>query len=77
MIVTKHIFPDRDRIEKMGACVERHQGNFSAALREMMNHAPETLNGAVNYAFGNKVGLKVTKSLTYGDNFSEVMIRIP
>jgi len=37
----------------------------------------KAFNGVVNYAVGNKVELKVTKSIMYGDNFFEVMIRIP
>ncbi len=39
MIVTKHISLDRDCLEKMRPYVERHQGNFSAAMREIIEKA--------------------------------------
>lgn len=39
MIVTKHISLDKDCIEKMSPCVEKHQGNFSAAMREIIERA--------------------------------------
>lgn len=39
--------------------------------------ARETFKGALNYAFGNGVELNVNKLVTHGDNFCEVMIRIP
>jgi len=37
----------------------------------------ETFKGALNYAFGKKAELNVNKLVTHGDNFCEVMIRIP
>ena len=37
--------------------------------------ARETFKGAMNYAFGNKAELEITKLVTHGDNFCEVMIR--
>ncbi len=37
----------------------------------------ETFKGAVGYAFGNKAELDVKKLLSHGDNFCEVLIRIP
>ncbi len=39
MIVTKHISLDKDCIEKMSPYVEKHQGNFSAAMREIIERA--------------------------------------
>jgi predicted hydrocarbon binding protein len=39
MIVTKHISLDKDCVEKMTPYVERHQGNFSAAMREIIEKA--------------------------------------
>jgi predicted hydrocarbon binding protein len=39
MIVTKHISLDKDCVEKMNPYVERHQGNFSAAMREIIDKA--------------------------------------
>jgi predicted hydrocarbon binding protein len=39
MIVTKHISLDKDCVEKMRPYVERHQGNFSAAMREIIDKA--------------------------------------
>jgi predicted hydrocarbon binding protein len=39
MIVTKHISLDKDCIEKMSPYVEKHQGNFSAAMREIIDRA--------------------------------------
>ncbi len=39
MIVTKHISLDKDCVEKMSPYVERHQGNFSAAMREIIEKA--------------------------------------
>jgi len=39
--------------------------------------ARETFKGALNYAFGNRAELEVKKLLTHGDNFCEVLIRIP
>ena len=37
--------------------------------------ARETFKGAMNYAFGNKAELEITKLVTHGDNFCEVIIR--
>ncbi|HEY9205350.1 MAG TPA: hypothetical protein VIO58_05465 [Candidatus Methanoperedens sp.] len=37
----------------------------------------ETFKGAMNYAFGNRVELDVKKLLSHGDNFCEVLIRVP
>jgi len=39
MIVTKHISLDKDCVEKMRPYVEKHQGNFSAAMREIIDKA--------------------------------------
>lgn len=39
MIVTKHISLDKDCIDKMNPYVEKHQGNFSAAMREIIERA--------------------------------------
>lgn len=39
MIVTKHISLDKDCVEKMKPYVEKHQGNFSAAMREIIEKA--------------------------------------
>ncbi len=39
MIVTKHISLDKDCVDKMSPYVERHQGNFSAAMREIIEKA--------------------------------------
>ena len=39
MIVTKHISLDKDCVDKMSPYVERHQGNFSAAMREIIDKA--------------------------------------
>jgi predicted hydrocarbon binding protein len=39
--------------------------------------ARETFKGALNYAFGNKAELNINKLVSHGDNFCEVMIRIP
>ncbi len=39
MIVTKHISLDKDCVDKMTPYVERHQGNFSAAMREIIDKA--------------------------------------
>ncbi len=39
MIVTKHISLDKDCVEKMSPYVEKHQGNFSAAMREIIEKA--------------------------------------
>lgn len=39
--------------------------------------ARETFKGALNYAFGNKAELNIKHLLTHGDNFCEVVIRIP
>ncbi|KCZ70605.1 putative hydrocarbon binding protein (contains V4R domain) [Candidatus Methanoperedens nitroreducens] len=37
----------------------------------------ETFKGAMGYAFGNKAELEVKKLLSHGDNFCEVVIRVP
>ncbi len=37
----------------------------------------ETFKGALDYAFGDKAELEIKKLLTHGDNFCEVMIRVP
>lgn len=39
MIVTRHISLDNDCIEKMQPYVEKHRGNFSAAIREIIDRA--------------------------------------
>ncbi|HEY9245956.1 MAG TPA: hypothetical protein VIO11_03825 [Candidatus Methanoperedens sp.] len=39
--------------------------------------ARETFKGALNYAFGNKAVLNIMHLVTHGDNFCEVIIRIP
>lgn len=39
--------------------------------------ARETFKGALNYAFGNRAELTIKHLLTHGDNFCEVVIRIP
>ncbi|HEY9245954.1 MAG TPA: hypothetical protein VIO11_03815 [Candidatus Methanoperedens sp.] len=39
MIVTRHISLDNDCIEKMEPYVEKHKGNFSAAIREIIDRA--------------------------------------
>jgi len=39
MIVTRHISLDNDCIEKMTPYVEKHKGNFSAAIREIIDRA--------------------------------------
>ena len=39
MIVTRHISLDNDCIEKMEPYVEKHNGNFSAAIREIIDRA--------------------------------------
>ncbi len=45
--------------------------------KHICHTARETFKGALNYAFGNKAELKINKLLSHGDNFCEVMIRIP
>ncbi len=39
MIITRHISLDNDCIEKMEPYVEKHNGNFSAAIREIIDRA--------------------------------------
>ena len=39
--------------------------------------AREVFKGALNHAFGNKAELEIKKLLTRGDNFCEVLVRIP
>ncbi len=39
MIVTRHISLDNDCIQKMEPYVEKHKGNFSAAIREIIDRA--------------------------------------
>ncbi len=39
MIVTRHISLDNDCIEKMTPYVDKHKGNFSAAIREIIDRA--------------------------------------
>ncbi len=39
--------------------------------------ARETFKGALTYAFGNKAELNIKHLLSHGDNFCEVVIRIP
>lgn len=39
--------------------------------------ARETFKGALNYALGNRAELDINKLITHGDDFCEVMIRIP
>lgn len=37
----------------------------------------ETFKGAVNHAFGNQAQLEIRNLLSHGDNFCEVLIRVP
>ncbi len=37
MIVTKHISIDKECVEKLRPQLERHNGNFSAAIREIID----------------------------------------
>ncbi|MCZ7362087.1 MAG: hypothetical protein O8C58_01915 [Candidatus Methanoperedens sp.] len=37
----------------------------------------ETFKGALNYAFGNRAELEIKKLLSHGDNFCQVVIRLP
>lgn len=37
MIITRHISLDNDCIEKMQPYIEKHEGNFSAAIREIID----------------------------------------
>jgi len=39
MIVTRHISLDNDCLAKMEPYVEKHKGNFSAAIREIIDRA--------------------------------------
>jgi predicted hydrocarbon binding protein len=39
--------------------------------------ARETFKGALSYAFGNRAQLNIKHLLTHGDNFCEVVIRLP
>lgn len=39
MIVTRHISLDNDCIDKMQPYVEKNNGNFSAAVREIIDRA--------------------------------------
>ena len=39
MIVTRHISLDNDCIDKMQPYIEKHKGNFSAAIREIIDRA--------------------------------------
>ena len=39
MIVTKHISLDKDCVEKLKPYVEKHNSNFSAAVREIIERA--------------------------------------
>ena len=39
MIITKHVSLDHDCIQKIEPVVEKHKGNFSAAIREIINQA--------------------------------------
>ncbi len=39
MTVTRHISLDDDHVEKMKSCLEKHNGNFGAALREVIDMA--------------------------------------
>ncbi|VVB93872.1 Uncharacterised protein [uncultured archaeon] len=43
MIVTRHISLDNDCISKLEPYVTRHKGNFSAAVREMIDHVGKSV----------------------------------
>lgn len=42
MMVTKHISLTQDYVEKMKPYIEKHKGNFSAAIREIINQAEKS-----------------------------------
>ncbi len=47
-------------------------------LDEYVCHtAREVFKGSLNYAFGNEAELEIKKLVTHGDNFCEVLIRVP
>jgi len=48
MIVTRHISLDNDCIDKMQPYIEKHKGNFSAAIREIIDIARE-YNSLTNF----------------------------
>ncbi|KCZ73393.1 hypothetical protein ANME2D_00459 [Candidatus Methanoperedens nitroreducens] len=55
MIVTKHISLDKDCVEKMEPYVERHSGNFSAAMREIIDRAGKSGLPYNSSAIGNSL----------------------
>jgi predicted hydrocarbon binding protein len=65
----------KNMIYTIKKCALAREGNTFDT--NICHTARESFKGAMNYAFGNKVQLDVTKLVTHGDNFCEVMIRIP
>lgn len=54
--------------------IASEENNFDKNICHTMR---ETFKGAMGYAFGNQAELGVKKLLSHGDNFCEVVIRIP
>ncbi len=77
MIVTRHISLDNDCIQKMEPYVERHKGNFSAAIREIIDRAGknselESISAIDNTLF--KWMLNETDGLLVPDNVLDDLI---
>ncbi|MCE8422519.1 MAG: hypothetical protein J5U16_01135 [Candidatus Methanoperedens sp.] len=77
MIVTRHISLDNDCIQKMEPYVEKHKGNFSAAIREIIdragkNNEVENISAIDNTLF--KWMLNETDGLLVPDNVLDDLI---
>lgn len=77
MTVTRHISLDEDYIEKMKPYMEKHNGNFGAALREIINQAgkysPRTNSSAVDISVFNWL-LKEMEDILVPDNILDEVI---
>jgi predicted hydrocarbon binding protein len=77
MTVTRHISLDDDHIEKMKPYLEKHNGNFGAALREIINlagkYSPRMNSSAIDISLFNWTLSEIDGTLVPGDVLDETI----
>jgi predicted hydrocarbon binding protein len=76
MTVTRHISLDEDYVEKMKPYLQKHNGNFCAALREIINqgkYSPRTNSSVIDVSLFNWL-LKEAEGILIPDNVLDEVI---
>jgi predicted hydrocarbon binding protein len=76
MTVTRHISLDEDHVEKMKPYLQKHNGNFCAALREIINqgkYSPRTNSSVIDISLFNWL-LKEAEGMLIPDNVLDEVI---